>query len=217
MTITKEYLILNIYITMMKKKTLILLAAVTLVFSGCGLTGQSGLGGILGNGETIGNVITSVLGLTKVTQRDIIGTWSYYQPGCAFTSEQLLKKAGGEVVAAEIKSKVKPYYDKVGVNSSNTQVSFGEDGRFSAVIAGKQFSGTYTYDEKQSKISMKSLLFTVNCYPKRNANSMAFLFEASKLLTVLQALSAFNGSVELQNIGELAKQYDGVRIGFDMK
>lgn len=202
---------------MMKKKTLILLAAVTLVFSGCGLTGQSGLGGILGNGETIGNVITSVLGLTKVTQRDIIGTWSYYQPGCAFTSEQLLKKAGGEVVAAEIKSKVKPYYDKVGVSSSNTQVSFGEDGRFSAVIAGKQFSGTYTYDEKQSKISMKSLLFTVNCYPKRNANSMAFLFEASKLLTVLQALSAFNGSVELQNIGELAKQYDGVRIGFDMK
>ena len=217
MTITKEYLILNIYITMMKKKTLILLAAVTLVFSGCGLTGQSGLGGILGNGETIGNVITSVLGLTKVTQRDIIGTWSYYQPGCAFTSEQLLKKAGGEVVAAEIKSKVKPYYDKVGVSSSNTQVSFGEDGRFSAVIAGKQFSGTYTYDEKQSKISMKSLLFTVNCYPKRNANSMAFLFEASKLLTVLQALSAFNGSVELQNIGELTKQYDGVRIGFDMK
>ena len=202
---------------MMKKKTLILLAAVTLVFSGCGLTGQSGLGGILGNGETIGNVITSVLGLTKVTQRDIIGTWSYYQPGCAFTSEQLLKKAGGEVVAAEIKSKVKPYYDKVGVSSSNTQVSFGEDGRFSAVIAGKQFSGTYTYDEKQSKISMKSLLFTVNCYPKRNANSMAFLFEASKLLTVLQALSAFNGSVELQNIGELTKQYDGVRIGFDMK
>ena len=93
------------------------------------------------------------------------------------------------MVAAEIKSKVKPYYDKVGVSSSNTQVSFGEDGRFSAVIAGKQFSGTYTYDEKQSKISMKSLLFTVNCYPKRNANS----------------------------IGELAKQYVGVRIGFDMK
>lgn len=202
---------------MMKKKTLILLAAVTLVLSGCGLTGQSGLGGILGNGETIGNVITSVLGLTKVTQRDIIGTWSYYQPGCAFTSEQLLKKAGGEVVAAEIKSKVKPYYDKAGVSSSNTQVSFGEDGRFSAVIAGKQFSGTYTYDEAQSKISMKSLLFTVNCYPKRNAGSMAFLFEASKLLTVLQGLSALNGSVELQNIGELAKQYDGVRIGFDMK
>lgn len=201
----------------MKRKTLILLAAATLMLSGCGMTGQSGLGGILGNSETIGNVITSVLGLTKVSQRDIIGNWSYYQPGCAFTTEQLLKKAGGELAAAEIKTKVKPYYDKAGVSAENTKISFGEDGRFTAVIAGKQFSGTYTYDEAQSKISMKSLLFTVNCYAKENAGSMAFLFESSKLLTVLQGLSAISGSTELQTIGELAKQYDGVRIGFDMK
>ncbi|MBR2237667.1 MAG: DUF4923 family protein [Prevotella sp.] len=203
----------------MKKKTLIFMATVVLVLSGC-MSGQSGLSGILGtvtNGETIGNVITSVLGLTKVTQRDILGTWKYYQPGCAFTSEQLLKKAGGEVVAAEIKTKVKPYYDKAGVSSSNTQITFSEDGKFSAIVAGKQFSGTYTYDEASAKISMKTLLFTVNCYAKKNAGSMGFLFEASKLLNVLQMLSALSGSSDLSAIGDLAKQYDGVRIGFDMK
>ena len=195
------------------------MATVVLVLSGC-MSGQSGLSGILGtvtNGETIGNVITSVLGLTKVTQRDILGTWKYYQPGCAFTSEQLLKKAGGEVVAAEIKTKVKPYYDKAGVSSSNTQITFSEDGKFSAIVAGRQFSGTYTYDEASAKISMKTLLFTVNCYAKKNAGSMGFLFEASKLLTVLQMLSALSGSSDLSAIGDLAKQYDGVRIGFDMK
>lgn len=203
----------------MKKKTLIFMATVVLVLSGC-MSGQSGLSGILGtvtNGETIGNVITSVLGLTKVTQRDILGTWKYYQPGCAFTSEQLLKKAGGEVVAAEIKTKVKPYYDKAGVSSSNTQITFSEDGKFSAIVAGRQFGGTYTYDEASAKISMKTLLFTVNCYAKKNAGSMGFLFEASKLLNVLQMLSALSGSSDLSAIGDLAKQYDGVRIGFDMK
>lgn len=203
----------------MKKKTFIFMATVVLVLSGC-MSGQSGLSGILGtvtNGETIGNVITSVLGLTKVTQRDILGTWKYYQPGCAFTSEQLLKKAGGEVVAAEIKTKVKPYYDKAGVSSSNTQITFSEDGKFSAIVAGRQFSGTYTYDEASAKISMKTLLFTVNCYAKKNAGSMGFLFEASKLLNVLQMLSALSGSSDLSAIGDLAKQYDGVRIGFDMK
>ena len=203
----------------MKKKTFIFMATVVLVLSGC-MSGQSGLSGILGtvtNDETIGNVITSVLGLTKVTQRDILGTWKYYQPGCAFTSEQLLKKAGGEVVAAEIKTKVKPYYDKAGVSSSNTQITFSEDGKFSAIVAGRQFSGTYTYDEASAKISMKTLLFTVNCYAKKNAGSMGFLFEASKLLNVLQMLSALSGSSDLSAIGDLAKQYDGVRIGFDMK
>lgn len=205
----------------MRKKILFCFAAVSvLLISSCGLGGQSGLGSILSsatNGETIGNVIKSVLGLTKVTQKDIIGTWSYYQPGCAFTSEQLLAKAGGEVVASDIKTKLKPYYEKAGVSTANTKIAFGEDGRFNATIAGRNFSGTYTFDEAQAKISMKGLLFTVNCYAKKNAGSMGYLFEVSKLITVLQTLSALTGNSDLQAIGELSKKYDGVRVGFEMK
>ena len=204
----------------MKKKTFILLAAATLTLSGCGLSGQSGLGSIISsasNGETIGNVIQSVLGLTKVSQKDIIGTWSYQQPGCAFTSEKLLAQAGGEVVAADIKSKLKPYYEKMGISTATTKVTFSEDGKFSATIAGKTLSGTYTYDEAQSKISMKAMLFTINCYAKRNAGSMGFLFEASKLITLMQTMAALSGNSDLQGIGDLAKNYDGLRIGFDMK
>jgi len=204
----------------MKKKVLILTTAATLLLSGCGMTGQSGLGGILGSaisGETIGNVIQSVLGLTKVTQKDIIGTWSYQQPGCAFTSEKLLAQAGGEVVATEIKSKLKPYYDRVGISSGTTKVTFSEDGKFSATIAGKSFSGTYTYDEASAKISMRTMLFTINCYAKKNVSNMGFLFEASKLITIMQTMAALSGNSELQSIGELAKNYDGLRVGFEMK
>ncbi len=191
-----------------------------LLTSSCGVGGQSSLGSILGtaaNGETIGNVIQSVLGLTKVTQRDIIGTWNYQQPGCAFTSEKLLAKAGGEIVAADIKGRLKPYYENFGIAQGNTKVTFGEDGKFSATVAGKTFSGTYTFDEATAKISMRGLLLTVNCYAKKNATGMGFLFEASKLITLMQALSALSGSTELQSIGELAKQYDGLRVGFDMR
>lgn len=204
----------------MKKKAFVFIAAATLTLSGCGLSGQSGLGSILGsatNGETIGNVIQSVLGLTKVTQKDIIGTWAYKQPGCAFTSEKLLAQAGGEVVATDIKSKLKPYYEKAGIGSANTKVTFGQDGSFSATIAGKTFSGTYTYDEAQAKISMRGMLFTINCYAKKNAGSMGFLFEASKLLTLMQTMAALSGNSSLQGIGDLAKNYDGLRVGFDMK
>ena len=204
----------------MKKKALVFLAAATLTLSGCGLSGQSGLGSILGNaanGETIGNVIKSVLGLTKVTQRDIIGTWTYQQPGCAFTSEKLLAQAGGEVVASDIKTRLKPYYEKVGVDTNNTQVTFGEEGKFSATIAGKTFSGTYTFDEAQAKISMRGLLLTVNCYAKKNTSTMGFLFEASKLLTLMQTMAAFSGNSNLQGIADIAKNYDGLRVGFEMK
>lgn len=204
----------------MKKTAFVLLAAATLTLGGCGLSGQSGVGSILSSaakGETIGNVIQSVLGLTKVTQKDIVGTWTYQQPGCAFTSQKLLAQAGGEVVATDIKSKMKPYYDKAGIGAANTKVTFADDGTFSATVAGKTLTGTYTYDEAQSKISMKAMLFTINCYAKKNAGSMGFLFEASKLITLTQAMAALSGNSTLQGIGELAKNYDGLRVGFDMK
>jgi len=202
---------------------MILFAAAALVLAGCGTgasTGSATLDSILNgaaNGQTLGNVIQSVLGLTKVTQRDLIGTWSYQQPGCAFTSEKLLAQAGGEIVAADIKKKLLPYYQKANISSANTQITFKEDGTFSAVVAGTPFSGSYTYDEASSKITLKGMLLTINCYAKRNANSMGFLFEASKLITLLQGMAALSGNSQLQGIGDLAKSYDGLRVGFDMK
>lgn len=84
--------------------------------------GGSVLGSIIGsaaNGETLGNVITSVLGIDKLSQKSLVGTWKYKGPGCAFTSHNTLAKAGGEVAAAQIKEKLASHYSKLGFNSSN--------------------------------------------------------------------------------------------------
>jgi len=174
------------------------------------------LSGVLQNGS-LGNVITSVIGAQKVTRQNLVGQWGYVQPGCAFTSEKLLAKAGGEVVAGQIKSKLMPYYQKLGVNSQNTAVTFADDGTFVATILGKQMSGRWTYDEASSKVSMQGLLLTINCYAKRNADGIALLFEASKLLTVFQTLAAMSGNQTLGTIGDISKSYDGLRIGFDFR
>ena len=106
----------------MKKTNFFLtsLAAITLTACGSlgssttGSTGGSILGDIIGatvNGETIGNAIGSVLGLDKVQENALYGTWSYNGPGCAFTSENALAKAGGEVAATEVRQKLKTQYD----------------------------------------------------------------------------------------------------------
>ena len=64
---------------------------------------------------------------------------------------------------------------------------------------------------------LKSLLFNINCYAKKNTQGIALLFEASKLLTVLQMASAMSGNATLGTIGDLSKNYDGVRLGFDFR
>ena len=111
------------------------MVTVALVVCGCGMNGL-GTGVLSGDqntnatvnaGAAIGNILQSVLGgNAKLTQQQLIGTWTYTRPGCAFTSEKLLAQAGGEVVASEIKTKLQPSYQKVGITSSNTQVTFNQ-------------------------------------------------------------------------------------------
>jgi len=198
----------------MKKLKLMLFAVTAILMAGCGNMGQ--VLNSIQNGSVI-NAITSVIGLDKVSAQGLIGSWKYDGPGCAFTSENLLAKAGGEVAAAQIEEKLLPYYQKVNISASNTYITFNQDGTFSSKIAGTSFSGTYTFDEANQQIKLKGMLISINCYTKRELNGISILFEAKKLLSVLQTMAALSGRADLQTIGELSKQYDGVRVGFDMK
>lgn len=211
----------------MKKVRNLVLAAATMLVVSCGVGGttggnQSQTGSILGavltdvlQGGTISNVITSVIGAQTVTRANLIGSWKYISPGCAFTSENLLAKAGGEVAAAQIRTKVQPYYQQIGISGSNTSITFNEDGTYSAQFRGTPMSGKWTFDEKTYKVNLQGLLLSINCYAKRNANGIGLLFEASKLLTLLQTMAAMSGNSNIQAVGEISKNYDGVRLGFD--
>jgi len=171
----------------------------------------------IGSGGTVGNIFTSVIGLDKVSEKGLIGTWKYNGPGVAFTSENLLAKAGGEVAATKIEQELTPYFQQVGLSAQNTSVVFNEDKTFRATIAGKSFSGTWSFDEAQAKVTLQGLLLSVNCYAKREYGGIALLFESKKLLQVLQVLATLSGNQTAQKVGDLSKNYDGIRLGFDMK
>ena len=183
-------------------------------------SGSSALGNILGavtNGQTIGNAIGSILGTDKPKEADLVGTWKYRQPGVAFTSQNTLAKAGGEAIATEIKEKLNSTYSKVGFSATNTYLTLNSDKTFSGKIDGKSLSGTWTYSSSDQKLTMKTLLFSINCYAKKTTGGMSFLMESTKLLTLLQTAAKLSGNTTLQSIGDLSKNYDGVRMGFDMK
>ena len=203
------------------KKISTLAVAVCMMLAGCGTMGMTGangtnggniLGGILGaitNGQGVVNAISSVIGLDKLTAQQLLGTWAYAGPGCA--------KAGGEVAATQIEQKLLPTYQQLGFSASNTFITFNSDGTFASKIDGQPFSGTFVFDEANCKITLKGMLLSVNCYAKREMNGISILFEAKKLLTLIQTMSALSGNANLETIGELSKNYDGVRLGFDMK
>ena len=199
----------------MKKVIVGIAALACITMTSCGNMGQ--VLGAVTNGTGLTNAITSVIGLDKVKAQNLVATWKYDGPGCAFTSENLLAKAGGEVAAVQIEEKLLPYYQQVGLSASNTFITFNEDGTFTSKIAGTPFSGKYTFDEASQKITLKGLLLSMNCYAKKESKGISILFESKKLLTILQTMAAMSGNKDLQTIGDLSKNYDGVRVGFDMK
>lgn len=212
----------------MKKIYLSLSGLILLTLSACGgllgnttTTGGNGniLGDIIGgvlNQNTATGLLDLVVGGIKLDAASLQGTWYYNGPGVAFTSQNLLAKAGGAVAAANIKEKLKSTYSSVGVGSSNTYFVFDGNGRFQAKVDGIPLSGSYTYDGS-STIRFQATLISFSGYVTRTTSGMSLTFEATKLLTILQGAAALTGNGTLGAISELSKQYDGLRLGFDLR
>lgn len=180
------------------------------------------LGGLLGGGSStagsiINGILDNVIGSSTFKQADLCAsTWKYNKPGCAFTSENLLAKAGGDIAANKIESELSTYYTKAGFTSSNTYFKFNTDGTFESKIHGKSWKGTYTFDEKTHAITMKGLLLGISGFATKKTSGVNLLFESKKLLTLVQTLTALSGNSTLSTIGNITKNYDGVRVGFDL-
>ncbi len=214
----------------MKKISIVLCSAV-FALSGCIAPGTTGtannngsiLGNVLGtvlssaaNTGTLTNILYGIIGANTLTEETIVGTWQYTQPGCAFTSENALAKAGGQVVSATVVEKIQPTYNSLGIGRNNTQFTFNADKTFSAKIGGKNINGTYTYNASNGHIALKTLLLNANGYLTRTANGMSLTFESKKLLSALQMVGGLSGNQTLSTVSEISKNYDGIRLGFDL-
>ena len=200
-----------------------------LMASGCStglLGGLGGLGGETGNGTTTGgglgdilggvlgsvlgtlgsqNTIDGLLGLVigsvKVQESELYGQWYYTGPTCAFTSENLLAKAGGAVAAENCKEKLLPVYNGIGISAQNTQFQLTQDHQFAGNFRGIPLSGTYTYDPSTGTLKLKTMLFSTNAYITRTSSGLGLTFESKSLLKVLQVAAAMSGNSTLQTIG----------------
>ena len=165
----------------------------------------------------INGILNNVIGSGTFSKQDLCAhTWKYSKPGCAFTSENLLAKAGGELAANKVEEKLGEYYSKFGFSGSNTYFTFKTDGTFAAKIDGKSWQGNYTFDEKTHAIQMKGLLLSMSGYATKTTNGISLLFDQKKLLNLIKTIGSLKGSSTLSALGTIANNYDGLRVGFEM-
>ena len=201
-------------------------AASTSATSNAGSSIAGILGAVLGGNSNssssagssiINGILNNVIGSGTFSKQDLCAhTWKYSKPGCAFTSENLLAQAGGEIAANKVEEKLSEYYSKFGFSSSNTYFTFKTDGTFAAKIDGKSWQGNYTFDEKTHAIQMKGLILSMSGYATKTANGISLLFDQKKLLNLIKTIGSLKGNSTLSAFGTIANNYDGMRVGFEM-
>ncbi len=176
--------------------------------------------------STAGNVLGSLLGglignAVPVTEKSIVGTWTYQSPEVRFESEDFLSKAGGEVAAATIENKLSEIYSKVGITPGNGGFTFNEDKTCTVSLGERSINGTYTVNPETHELKIKAGLIKLNAKVYFGAGNLAIIFEADKLLAFAQGLSAVAGKVGKNNgtIGLLSgalTKYKGLMLGMNL-
>ncbi len=174
---------------------------------------QSLLGGLANS------LIGAVLG-TQVTEESIVGTWTYVKPAVQFTTEDLLKKAGGAAAASVVEGKLAEYLAKVGVKEGSMVYTFNEDKSFTMTLGKRTINGTYELNQSTKEVTLsfgKGMLGGLakhTLYLTKTGNNIDLVGNADKLLKLIQTTISASSNNTLATIGKLTEGYDGMMLGF---
>ena len=169
--------------------------------------------------DILSGVAKAVVGDNATTATSLVGTWKYVAADCQLKSDNVLTNLGGEVATAEIEKKMSAIYTKAGLNT--VQFTFNEDKSCSYSVNGRVVKGTYEFDQEAKTVTIKGGLLGVKITAKivTLGSNMSFVFDADKILSVVKSItgvaSKLNSSAS--TINKLAEQFDGMKVGFELK
>lgn len=172
-------------------------------------------------GSILDHLLGSLLSRAPITQKEIIGTWTYRGSDCVFESENLLAQAGGLVASSQVERKVDEQLAKYGIGKGVTTFTFAPDGTFTATLGKRKISGTYVLNPTTRTLQLSALLGLISFDPQivRRGSGFSLLFKADKILSLANTVATIVGKSN-STVGVLASlmdNYQGMRIGLKMQ
>ena len=182
---------------------------------------KEALRGLASKNDTTNTDKGSTGGKSDVTPADLEGTWDYTAPAVTFKSENLLKKAGGAAASATIENKIKPYYQRAGLE--NLVLTVASDSTFTMKLKRGSLSGSISQGTEKGilifkfKAAGKVNIGSMNTAVSLAGNQLTLTFDISKLMTIVDRLASFSGNSTLNSINSMLQSYDGLQAGFKLK
>lgn len=174
--------------------------------------------------ETVQKVVSSVTGGQSVTVASLQGTWTYVDPAVQLGSDNTLKQIAGSAATTELEKKLKEQCAKVGIVEGVFNYTFHEDSTFTSALKKGSLKGTYSVNEADKTIAFTytagtsdRAIYTLTASTVLAGDNLTLLFNADKLLTFLTKVASLISNSTFQSLSQLAEQYDGLMLGFDLK
>ncbi|MCI6522634.1 MAG: DUF4923 family protein [Parabacteroides sp.] len=174
--------------------------------------------------ETVQKVVSSVTGGQSVTVASLQGTWTYVDPAVQLGSDNTLKQIAGSAATTELEKKLKEQCAKVGIVEGVFNYTFHEDSTFTSALKKGSLKGTYSVNEADKTIAFTytagtsdRAIYTLTASTVLAGDNLTLLFNADKLLTFLTKVASLTSNSTFQSLSQLAEQYDGLMLGFDLK
>lgn len=175
------------------------------------------LSDLLGNKETITNLIEGVFSTSDITVADMAGQWTVDGSAVSFKSENLLSKAGGIAATAAIKDKIDPYFKKYGLIGGVFTID--KEGNFNLKFKKMSISGTITQEKDGNFLFNFTALGLMNigsmrAYVQKTRQTMDIMFDATKMKQLLSTIGTLTGSRLASSAAQILSSYDGLYVGF---
>ncbi|HMM18957.1 MAG: DUF4923 family protein [Petrimonas sp.] len=162
--------------------------------------------------------VWSLFANSSLSDKDLMGDWEYKGTACTFETENLLKKAGGAVVASQVERTFNEYCDKIGISEGKSGFVFKEDSSYTAKLGMLKLSGKYRLDAEKKVLSMSYMrgLGRMTAHVHRSGSGLKLLFDADSFLQMMKTLSMFTKNNSVEILAAMADLYDGMLLGFDL-
>ena len=166
-------------------------------------------------GDVASDLIGNLLGTSKVSEKSLVGTWSYNQPCVAFESEDVLTTLGSSMVSKKVESTMQKGLTKVGFNSGKVVMTLKEDKTGTIEFNGKNIIVNWAVDGSDLKLTFPIVDKGVTMNAKLSESELQLAMKADKLLTLLNAITEKTGTVNssLGTLNTLTKNMKGMYMG----
>ena len=166
-------------------------------------------------GDVASDLLGNLLGTSKVSEKSLVGTWAYSQPGVAFESENVLTSLGSSVVSCKVETTMKNGLTKVGFTSGKVVMTLKEDKTGTVALNGKSVDINWDVEGTNLKLTFPLINQGVTMNAKLSGNELQLAMKSDKLLTLLNAITQKAGTVnsQLSTLNTLTKNVKGMYMG----